>query len=296
MGAWTCHTRSSWISRYPETGRAVYAPKTFRSTSRNTAIRSRTAARVDPADHSKPTPGSTHTRASVEQCTSPHRPRPITQLTSNLGRESLNGGYRLPPSWPGSRERSSVSPFPAAASVISGTKTRIVDAQKESFGFLGFQFHLRRSRKSDKRYPHVEPPKRSLQRIKDRTKQLTDPGAHPGAFTPDDRETEPEPARLKQLRPPPELHRRVLQSENARGREDAQPTASAPEADQSGTSLGVEDIGKPCTGELYARFDEGGQASVTTVWLLRHRQMKGAATDRPGLRLRNACSLLYLID
>ena len=139
-------------------------------------------------------------------------------------------------------------------------------------------------RESGKRYPHVEPSKRSMQRIKDRTKQLTDPRAHLVAFAPDDRKTEPE------------LHSRVLQSQNTPASSDAQPTASVPDADQSGASLGVEDIGKPRTGELYARIDEGGQDSVAAVWLLRHRQMKGAATDRTGLRLRNACYLLYLID
>ena len=57
---------------------------------------------------------------------------------------------------------------------LNETKTRIIDARKESFDFLGFSFHVRRSRKSGKHYPHVEPSKRSIQRIKDRTKQLTD--------------------------------------------------------------------------------------------------------------------------
>jgi len=57
---------------------------------------------------------------------------------------------------------------------LNETKTRMVDARKESFDFLGFRFHVRRSRRSGKRYPHVEPSKRSIQRIKDRTKQLTD--------------------------------------------------------------------------------------------------------------------------
>lgn len=56
---------------------------------------------------------------------------------------------------------------------LNETKTRVVDARDESFDFLGFSLHLRRSRKSGKRYPHVEPSKRSVQRIKDRTKQLT---------------------------------------------------------------------------------------------------------------------------
>ena len=55
----------------------------------------------------------------------------------------------------------------------------------------------------------------------------------------------------------------------------------------------MNNIGKPCTGEPYARFDEGGLAFVTTVRLLRHRQTKGAVTDRSDLRDRDACSLLY---
>ena len=56
---------------------------------------------------------------------------------------------------------------------LNETKTRIVDARREGFDFLGFRFELRRSRRSGKRYPHVEPSKRSIQRIKDRTKELT---------------------------------------------------------------------------------------------------------------------------
>ena len=41
-----------------------------------------------------------------------------------------------------------------------------------------------------------------------------------------------------------------------------------------------KNIGKPCTGKPYARFDEGGQANVTMVQLVRHRQTKEAVTDR----------------
>ena len=57
---------------------------------------------------------------------------------------------------------------------LNEAKTRVVDAREESFDFLGFSFHLRRSRHSGKRYPHVEPSRRSVQRIKDRTKALTE--------------------------------------------------------------------------------------------------------------------------
>ena len=57
---------------------------------------------------------------------------------------------------------------------LNETKTRVVNAREESFDFLGFSIALRRSCKSGKRYPHVEPSKRSVQRIKDRSKELTD--------------------------------------------------------------------------------------------------------------------------
>jgi len=57
---------------------------------------------------------------------------------------------------------------------LNDKKTRIVNAYKESFDFLGFSFCLRKSRKSGKLYPHVEPSRRSVQRIKDRMKTMTD--------------------------------------------------------------------------------------------------------------------------
>jgi hypothetical protein len=47
---------------------------------------------------------------------------------------------------------------------------------------------------------------------------------------------------------------------------------------------GVKGIGKPCMGKPYGRFDEGEQANMATYRLVRHRQTKGTATDRPGLR------------
>ena len=48
------------------------------------------------------------------------------------------------------------------------------------------------------------------------------------------------------------------------------------------------------TGKPYARSDEGGQMNVTIVELLRHRQKKGAVTDRFSLQGRQACFLLCL--
>jgi hypothetical protein len=55
----------------------------------------------------------------------------------------------------------------------------------------------------------------------------------------------------------------------------------------------MKNIGKPCAGKLHARFEEGGQEKWTMARLLRHRQTKEAATDRPGLRDAESCSLLY---
>lgn len=57
---------------------------------------------------------------------------------------------------------------------LNEQKTRIVNAYRESFDFLGFSFCLRQSRKSGKLYPHVEPSGRSVKRVKNRIKILTD--------------------------------------------------------------------------------------------------------------------------
>jgi len=45
----------------------------------------------------------------------------------------------------------------------------------------------------------------------------------------------------------------------------------------------------------YARFDEGGLVMASMDWLLRHRQTKGAATDRSISNDAGACPLLYPI-
>ena len=84
---------------------------------------------------------------------------------------------------------------------LNETKTRVVDAREESFDFLGFSFHSRRSRNSGKRYPHVEPSRRSVQRIKDRTTALTS-RRRTGTDALHHRRTQPHPARLVQLFPP----------------------------------------------------------------------------------------------
>jgi group II intron reverse transcriptase/maturase len=56
---------------------------------------------------------------------------------------------------------------------LNEAKSRVLDAREERFNFLGFSFELRRSRKSGRRYPHVEPAKKSVQRIRDEVKRLT---------------------------------------------------------------------------------------------------------------------------
>jgi len=57
---------------------------------------------------------------------------------------------------------------------LNETKTHTVDAFQESFDFLGFSFQMRRSRNSGKWYPHTAPSKKSIQRIKEKAKSLTD--------------------------------------------------------------------------------------------------------------------------
>jgi hypothetical protein len=47
----------------------------------------------------------------------------------------------------------------------------------------------------------------------------------------------------------------------------------------------VKNIGKSRRGRKpHARFNEGGVAKAAEARLLRHRQTKGAETDRPGLK------------
>ena len=56
---------------------------------------------------------------------------------------------------------------------LNDEKTRTVNAWSERFVFLGFEIGMRRSIKSGKPYPHVQPSRRALQRIKGRIKTLT---------------------------------------------------------------------------------------------------------------------------
>ena len=56
---------------------------------------------------------------------------------------------------------------------LNEKKTSVVNAHKEGFDFLGFRLQMRRSHRSGKVYPHVEPSKRSVKRVKAKVKALT---------------------------------------------------------------------------------------------------------------------------
>ena len=56
---------------------------------------------------------------------------------------------------------------------LNETKTKIVNTYKGKFDFLGFSIWMGKSRRTGKRYPHVQPSKKSLKAIKDRVTALT---------------------------------------------------------------------------------------------------------------------------
>jgi len=56
---------------------------------------------------------------------------------------------------------------------INEEKTRVVDARRESFSFLGFTIGLKRGWRTGKIYPHIEPSKKALKHIRSEIKQLT---------------------------------------------------------------------------------------------------------------------------
>ena len=57
---------------------------------------------------------------------------------------------------------------------LNESKTRIVDARKDSFTFLGFEIRVSKNCRSGKCYTHVCPAPKSLAKIKERIKQKTD--------------------------------------------------------------------------------------------------------------------------
>ena len=56
---------------------------------------------------------------------------------------------------------------------LNKEKTKLVDTQKESLNFLGFAFRMRKSRRTNRQYAHVEPSKKSAQKIKAHIKHMT---------------------------------------------------------------------------------------------------------------------------
>jgi RNA-directed DNA polymerase len=55
---------------------------------------------------------------------------------------------------------------------VNEEKTRLVDARRESFNFLGFTIGMRRGR-TGRTYPHIEPSKKAQKRIRSEIKRLT---------------------------------------------------------------------------------------------------------------------------
>jgi RNA-directed DNA polymerase len=56
---------------------------------------------------------------------------------------------------------------------LNAEKTRAVDARNESFSFLGFTIGIRRSPRTGRRYPHIEPSKQAQKRVRSEIKRLT---------------------------------------------------------------------------------------------------------------------------
>ena len=57
--------------------------------------------------------------------------------------------------------------------LLNEAKTKTVNAWEQGFDFLGFEIRMRRSPRSGKRYPHVQPGKRAVKRIKAKLTELT---------------------------------------------------------------------------------------------------------------------------
>jgi len=56
---------------------------------------------------------------------------------------------------------------------LNEAKTQVVDAYHGKFAFLGFEIWMGKSDKTRKQYPHVQPSKKSLRKIKDRITEMT---------------------------------------------------------------------------------------------------------------------------
>ena len=56
---------------------------------------------------------------------------------------------------------------------LNEVKTKVVDARRDSFDFLGFRIVMRNGRKSGRLFPFTEPSKKSMKHIRSEVKQLT---------------------------------------------------------------------------------------------------------------------------
>jgi hypothetical protein len=57
--------------------------------------------------------------------------------------------------------------------VLNENKTRVVNAKKEGFNFLGFELRMGRSRRTGNLYPLAQPSRKALKKIKDSVTALT---------------------------------------------------------------------------------------------------------------------------
>jgi RNA-directed DNA polymerase len=55
---------------------------------------------------------------------------------------------------------------------LNETKTRLVDARRERFKFLGFRLHLGKSLRTRRNYAHAEPHPKSCQKLRDNIRQM----------------------------------------------------------------------------------------------------------------------------
>jgi group II intron reverse transcriptase/maturase len=57
--------------------------------------------------------------------------------------------------------------------ILNEEKTCVVDARQESFNFLGFTIGMKRSERTGRTYPHIEPSKKAQKQIRSEIKRLT---------------------------------------------------------------------------------------------------------------------------
>ena len=56
---------------------------------------------------------------------------------------------------------------------LNEAKTQVVNARKDRFRFLGFEIHIGKSSRTGNYYPHVQPSKKAVKKVKDMVTELT---------------------------------------------------------------------------------------------------------------------------